>query len=110
MEIESMVLSEEEQARILSDDVPKEGRGPANDAIILLPNQRARARPVAGMAGASIGVQVADETGVVCTPLNVFYATPPEDDTWVRLTICKSAAHVDRACGALAPDAWLNKS
>ena len=38
MEIESMVLSEEEQARILSDDVPKEGRGPANDAIILLPN------------------------------------------------------------------------
>jgi len=54
--------------------------------------------------------RLADETGVVCTPLNVFYATPPEDDTWVRFTICKSAAHVDRACEALAPGAWLNKS
>ena len=54
--------------------------------------------------------RLADETGVVCTPLGAFYATPPEDDTWVRFTICKSAAHVDRACEALAPDAWLNKS
>ena len=52
--------------------------------------------------------RLADETGVVCTPLNVFYATPPAEDTWVRFTICKSAAHVDRACEALAPDAWLN--
>ena len=54
--------------------------------------------------------RLADETGVVCTPLSVFYATPPKEDTWVRFTICKSAAHVDRACGALAPGAWLNKS
>ena len=54
--------------------------------------------------------RLADETGVVCTPLSVFYATPPAEDTWVRFTICKSAAHVDRACEALAPDAWLNKS
>ena len=54
--------------------------------------------------------RLADETGVVCTPLSVFYATPPKEDTWVRFTICKSAAHVDRACEALAPGAWLNKS
>ena len=54
--------------------------------------------------------RLADETGVVCTPLSVFYATPPAEDTWVRFTICKSASHVDRACEALAPGAWLNKS
>ena len=54
--------------------------------------------------------KLAYDTGVVCTPLNVFYATPPAEDTWVRFTICKSAAHVDRACEALAPGAWLNKS
>ena len=44
---------------------------------------------------------LADETGVVCTPLSVFYATPPAEDSYVRFTICKSAAHVDRACAAL---------
>ena len=44
---------------------------------------------------------LADETGVVCTPLSLFYATPPAEDSYVRFTICKSAAHVDRACAAL---------
>ena len=44
---------------------------------------------------------LADETGVVCTPLSVFYRDPPPDTTLVRFTICKSAAHVDRACAAL---------
>ena len=41
------------------------------------------------------------KTGVICTPLSVFYATPPAEDSYVRLTICKSAAHVDRACAAI---------
>lgn len=55
--------------------------------------------------------RLADETGVVCTPLSVFYSTPPpeSEDTWVRFTICKSAAHVKKACEALAPGlAWPN--
>mmetsp|Transcript_4843 Transcript_4843/g.14360 ORF Transcript_4843/g.14360 Transcript_4843/m.14360 type:complete len:392 (-) Transcript_4843:623-1798(-) len=45
---------------------------------------------------------LAEETGVVCTPLSVFYASPPEDNTWVRFTICKSAEYIDRAAAALA--------
>jgi N-succinyldiaminopimelate aminotransferase len=56
--------------------------------------------------------KLADETGVVCTPLSVFYSTPPLEsgDTWVRFTICKSASQVEKACEALAPGpAWLNE-
>ena len=45
---------------------------------------------------------LADECGVVCTPMSVFYAAPPEDCTLVRFTICKSRAHIERACAALA--------
>ena len=46
--------------------------------------------------------RLAAACGVVCTPLSVFYATPPEPCTLVRFTVCKSAAHVERACEALA--------
>lgn len=45
--------------------------------------------------------RLAGETGVVCTPLSVFYASPPPDCTHVRFTICKSEAYVDRVVAAL---------
>ena len=47
---------------------------------------------------------LAERSGVVATPMSVFYATPFADDdpcTLVRFTICKSREHVQRACDAL---------
>ena len=47
---------------------------------------------------------LAEEKGVVCTPMSVFYSTPFPDDapcTLVRFTVCKSRAHVEAACAAL---------
>ena len=48
---------------------------------------------------------LADAKGVVATPMSPFYATPfAEDDPCrlVRLTVCKSREHVQRACDALS--------
>ena len=50
--------------------------------------------------------QLAEEKGVVCTPMSVFYAS---EDVWteeqpcclVRFTVCKSKEHIDRACKQL---------
>jgi N-succinyldiaminopimelate aminotransferase len=51
---------------------------------------------------------LAEQSGVVATPLSVFYSTPFPDDepcTLVRFTICKSREHVLRACAALTAPA-----
>ncbi len=47
---------------------------------------------------------LAEETGVVCTPMSVFYNAPTADSTCtlVRFTICKSREHIEKACAALA--------
>ena len=48
---------------------------------------------------------LAEAKGVVATPMSPFYATPfAEDDPCrlVRLTVCKSREHVERACDALS--------
>ena len=48
--------------------------------------------------------RLARETGVVCTPMSVFYKTPfsaASPCTLVRFTICKSREHIQRACNAL---------
>ena len=47
---------------------------------------------------------LAEAKGVVATPMSVFYATPfaeEEPCRLVRLTVCKSREHVQRACNAL---------
>ena len=45
------------------------------------------------------------ETGVVCTPMSVFYGEREGVEcTQVRLTICKSREHILRACEALGRD------
>jgi aspartate/methionine/tyrosine aminotransferase len=47
---------------------------------------------------------LAEAKGVVATPMSPFYATPfAEDDPCrlVRLAVCKSREHVQRACDAL---------
>ena len=49
--------------------------------------------------------ELAAGCGVVCTPMSVFYAEAhPESApcTLVRFTVCKSRAHIERACEALA--------
>jgi N-succinyldiaminopimelate aminotransferase len=48
---------------------------------------------------------LAEEAGVVCTPMSVFYGGRFADGapcTLVRFTICKSREHIERACRALA--------
>ena len=47
--------------------------------------------------------RLAEETSVVCTPMSIFYAQGSTNApcTLVRLTICKSRSHIDRAVGAL---------
>jgi aspartate/methionine/tyrosine aminotransferase len=48
---------------------------------------------------------LADAKGVVATPMSPFYATPFAEDEpcrLVRLTVCKSREHVQRACDALS--------
>ena len=47
------------------------------------------------------GALLAESKGVVCTPMSVFYSTPPERCELVRFTVCKSRAYVERACEAL---------
>ena len=57
-----------------------------------------------GRSDAEFCAALAAEHGVVCTPMSVFYHTPfPEDApcTLVRFTVCKSRAHIERACSAL---------
>ena len=47
---------------------------------------------------------LAEEKGVVCTPMSVFYSTPfAENDPCqlVRFTVCKSQEHVQNVCDAL---------
>lgn len=47
---------------------------------------------------------LAEEKGVVCTPMSVFYQTPFSEDApcdLVRFTVCKSREHIERACKAL---------
>lgn len=45
---------------------------------------------------------LADATGVVCTPMSVFYKSELQQPcTLVRFTICKSREHITRACKAL---------
>lgn len=48
--------------------------------------------------------ELAQEKGVVCTPMSVFYNTqfaPDDPCTLVRFTVCKSRAYVENACAAL---------
>lgn len=57
-----------------------------------------------GSSDADFCRTLAETSGVVCTPMSVFYATPFADDapcTLVRFTICKSREYVLRACEAL---------
>ena len=57
-----------------------------------------------GRSDVAFCAALAEEKGVVCTPLSVFYAAPFDEAapcTLVRFTICKSAAHIARACAAL---------
>lgn len=49
---------------------------------------------------------LAQEKGVVCTPMSVFYASDlfsadSNPCRLVRFTVCKSRAHIERACAAL---------
>jgi aspartate/methionine/tyrosine aminotransferase len=47
---------------------------------------------------------LAQEKGVVCTPMSVFYSTAfaaAAPCTLVRFTVCKSREYVERACEAL---------
>ena len=49
--------------------------------------------------------RLAEEKGVVCTPMSVFYASEifaRAPCTLVRFTVCKSREHIQRACAALA--------
>ena len=59
-----------------------------------------------GMTDVEFCRLLAEDKGVICTPLSVFYATPFKADgsdqcRLVRFTICKSRAYIDRACEAL---------
>ena len=56
-----------------------------------------------GMPDMDFCRRLAEETGVVCTPMSIFYAEGTTDTTCtlVRFTICKSRSHVDRAIAAL---------
>ena len=47
---------------------------------------------------------LAEEKGVVCTPMSVFYASDifaQSPCTLVRFTVCKSRGHMERACAAI---------
>lgn len=56
----------------------------------------------AGRADLEFCEWLAEEKGVCCTPMAVFYASPPLHSTLVRFTICKSREHIERCCEALA--------
>ena len=57
-----------------------------------------------GRADVEWATQLAEERGVVGTPMSVFYSTPFEvaaPCTLVRFTVCKSREYIERACAAL---------